>query len=277
MKKRLLITSIVMMLVVAVALSTATYAWFTSATEVTASSISLTAGTSDSSALGIAWATSAGQAGTAAWNAGYGTSITAKAPATAQDHGFQPAAPAALTNSEPAFYTANIDAQGNFKAAGASTDVYRFTENVENEASTLIHIANLAQSGTKSVVLTAAITDPTSGANDGTALIRIAAYVVASSSYTYKGLLGVSADTNNTACGTITGPTGEPVAQQSANSLKTQSTVAGTTGINLGNVDPQTEITVAVYVWLDGATFDEAQSNKQASIALTFTAAEAQA
>ena len=35
MKKRLLITSIVMMLVVAVALSTATYAWFTSNAGVT--------------------------------------------------------------------------------------------------------------------------------------------------------------------------------------------------------------------------------------------------
>ena len=142
---------------------------------------------------------------------------------------------------------------------------------IVDKASTLIHIANLAQSGTKSVVLTATI----DGA--GSELVRIAAYVVASSSYTYKGLLGVSADTNNTACGTITGPTGDPVTQQSANSLKTQSTVAGATGINLGNVDPQTEITVAVYVWLDGATFDEAESNKQASIALTFTAAAAQA
>ncbi|MBP5610323.1 MAG: hypothetical protein J6X72_03185, partial [Clostridia bacterium] len=65
MKKRLLITSIVMMLVVAVALSTATYAWFTSNASVTASTISLTAATNTADALGIGWGTGAtGSAGT---------------------------------------------------------------------------------------------------------------------------------------------------------------------------------------------------------------------
>ena len=58
MKKRLLITSIVMMLVVAVALSTATYAWFTSNASVTASTISMTAATNTAEALGIGWGAS---------------------------------------------------------------------------------------------------------------------------------------------------------------------------------------------------------------------------
>ena len=53
MKKRLLITSIVMMLVVAVALSTATYAWFTSNTTVTVNSLTLTAATMDADAIMI--------------------------------------------------------------------------------------------------------------------------------------------------------------------------------------------------------------------------------
>ena len=53
MKKRLLITSIVMMLVVAVALSTATYAWFTNSSSVTASSVTLSAATMDSAAIMI--------------------------------------------------------------------------------------------------------------------------------------------------------------------------------------------------------------------------------
>ena len=65
MKKRLLITSIVMMLVVAVALSTATYAWFTSNASVTANSISMTAATNTLDALGIGWGEgSTGTAGT---------------------------------------------------------------------------------------------------------------------------------------------------------------------------------------------------------------------
>ena len=46
-----------MMLVVAVALSTATYAWFTSNSYVTASTISLTAATNDADAIAIKWDT----------------------------------------------------------------------------------------------------------------------------------------------------------------------------------------------------------------------------
>ena len=56
MKKRLLITSIVMMLVVAVALSTATYAWFTSNTTVTADAVLLTASTMAEDAILISHA-----------------------------------------------------------------------------------------------------------------------------------------------------------------------------------------------------------------------------
>ena len=55
MKKRLLITSIVMMIVVAVVLSTATFAWFTSNTSVSASTMTLKASVSDAAALGIGW------------------------------------------------------------------------------------------------------------------------------------------------------------------------------------------------------------------------------
>ena len=55
MKKRLLITSIVMMLVVAVALSTATYAWFTSNTQVTASTVTMTAATNENDSIFIKW------------------------------------------------------------------------------------------------------------------------------------------------------------------------------------------------------------------------------
>ena len=57
MKKRLLITSIVMMLVVAVALSTATYAWFTSNAYVSASTVTMTAATNEADSIFIKWDT----------------------------------------------------------------------------------------------------------------------------------------------------------------------------------------------------------------------------
>ena len=267
MKKRLLITSIVMMLVVAVALSTATYAWFTSATEVTASSITMTAGTSSSSALGIAWAPSAGTPSTPAFNNGYGTTITAAAPSAATP-GFQPAAPTALGNSEPEFYTAFIDAQGKFKSTpDTQTPVYRFNDGAQSP-SNLIHVANLAASGSVNVNCTAEITGTNN--NDGAALIRIAIYEVTTvtepspaTTYTYKGLLGASAGSSNTAVGTIT-------ATNSASALLTEST---TTSVSLGGIAAQTEKAYAVYVWLDGATFDEAYSGTSASIILKFATA----
>lgn len=261
MKKRLLITSIVMMLVVAVALSTATYAWFTSSTQVTASSISMTAGTSGSSALGIAWATSTPGEGET-WNSGYGTTITAKQPAAA-GHGFQPAAPAALGNAEPQFYTAFIDSQGEFTADGGTTPVYRFTEDVAQNPSNLIHIANLAASGTTGVNLTATITG--ASGNDGAALIRIAVfeYDLQSPGYTYLGTLSATPGTRNTAVGDI-------VEGNAAAALLTGSTTAT---VSLGTIAGQTEKAFAIYVWLDGALFDEAQGGKVASIALSFSAA----
>ena len=97
MKKRLLITSIVMMLVVAVALSTATYAWFTNSNSVTASSVSLTAKTSDNTALGIGWS-----------GAGAGSELTV----SLSNASIDPMAPADLTANtteyDVAFNTATI-------------------------------------------------------------------------------------------------------------------------------------------------------------------------
>jgi len=104
MKKRLLITSIVMMLVVAVALSTATYAWFTSNDQVTASTVNITAATSDGSALGIGWSS-----GTAS------TYIVANNASGA----FKPMAPLNLTNDTTTdsvtFYTATTKSEGGIE------------------------------------------------------------------------------------------------------------------------------------------------------------------
>ena len=321
MKKRLLITSIVMMLVVAVALSTATYAWFTSNVQVTANSITMTAGTSQSSALGIAW--SRGASGSS-FNANYTTDIDSVSPelTTSQAGGFQPAAPISLGNAAPTFKTAFIDAQGNFQTDGVDTDVYRFANYVDSTAasnandvySNLIHVANLAQSGDQTLYLTANITQHyiattaqdiadtthytyynaskeaisvtdgeaigTAGykletGKDGTALIRIAVFEVSGSTYTYKGLLSKTAAVDgedegdevdpNTAVGAI--GEGDP-----ASDLVTAATV---TELNLGTIGAQTDKAYAIYVWLDGAAFDEAQSTKTADIALKFATSSA--
>ena len=95
-----------MMHVVAVALSTATYAWFTSNTKVEASTISLTAATSTGAAFGIAWT-----------NENYGTTLADVTTPVAGS--FKPLVPATYsteTNSETTtavrFATATIKQVG---------------------------------------------------------------------------------------------------------------------------------------------------------------------
>ena len=310
MKKRLLITSIVMMLVVAVALSTATYAWFTSNDAVTANSVSLTAATSDQSALGIAWAKSANTTFTPAFNNDYGTYVT---PYTFTGY-IQPAAPAALDiTTAPQFYTAFIDAQGKFKSTPTvETPVYRFANNSDTAAtgySNQIHIANLAQAGSKTVYLTATITgklvaiDATANDNTGE--------VADPTNYTYYGADRVALETQPAANTKVTtgykelkadglaliriavyevnnttytykgllssdgnGSTkdtavGEIVSGNSALALYTNG-FASTTELNLGSFAAQQDKGYAIYIWMDGEELDEAQGGKAADITLTF-------
>ena len=170
MKKRLLITSIVMMLVVAVALSTATYAWFTSNANVTASTISMTASTSTAPSLGISWV-----------DGNYGTSITAVGP-TAPDPEhevagdvFAPACPADLTKgttlSTVEFNTAlATPANGGdmvFLANGTATDVYTWRDATH----TSFFLKNLSPSNQiNTVTMNVNIT------GDGASLIRVGVF-----------------------------------------------------------------------------------------------------
>ena len=155
MKKRLLITSIVMMLVVAVALSTATYAWFTSNAAVTASSLTMTAATNNAASIGISWT-----------NGSFGTSISASSPAGGVK--FAPAAiksataNAALASEvwssatvrevagDPTFNTAYTTtlSGGVFTNVAAEAGenpsrlAYMYTDGAENTPSTTVYIKN---------------------------------------------------------------------------------------------------------------------------------------
>ena len=189
MKKRLLITSIVMMLVVAVALSTATYAWFTSNATVSASSISLTAATSSAPALGISWT-----------DGNYTTSITATAP-NGETVKFSPVAPETLstsgtiTDSTVVFKTAvthSVAGDFVFNEAGEvpTNGAYTWT----NGSQTSFFIKNLSPSNTISTItMTATITDvDTTDDVDASKLLRVGVFKYNSSTTKYE-LLGVLA------------------------------------------------------------------------------------
>lgn len=177
MKKRLLITSIVMMLVVAVALSTATYAWFTSNAKVEASNISISAQTSNAPSLAIAWGAAEPTFGTAL------TSINAPA-------AFYPIAPATLdiegddqSLASQNYYSATIrtEGQATFNAAGLATwaegsaannatPYYLSTGSGENEIKTIILKNNSTVTNMSAVTISADIT------GSAAKLVRIAVY-----------------------------------------------------------------------------------------------------
>ena len=137
MKKRLLITSIVMMLVVAVALSTATYAWFTNSSSVTASSVTLSAATMDNAAIMIS---------KTANNSGLSNLVSLDSLTNA----LYPATPNAantLTAQTPTF--ANLEIQGD----GTAT-VKELPANTQSYYSDTVYVYN---KGASSATLTIAI------------------------------------------------------------------------------------------------------------------------
>ena len=182
MKKRLLITSIVMMLVVAVALSTATYAWFTSNATATATSITMKATTSTAPALGISWI-----------DGNYGTEINPVITdyATTETYVFSPVAPATLsktgtiTDSTVVFNTSTTySSAGDFKfgANGAAAPAQATYTLTDGSGHTSFFLKNLSTANALTGTLSMSATITGTGAD----LIRVGVFVYNSTSEKYE-------------------------------------------------------------------------------------------
>ena len=304
MKKRLLITSIVMMLVVAVALSTATYAWFTSNSGVTASTVTLTAATNDAAALGISWTNS--NYGTEIIDAVSGTSATL-IPMTPIAYTVGTTVATADTENKIAFNTATIrsDATENalvFGADGSTAIPYVWNDGEgSGKGHTSFFVKNLAPANTTNltVTITANITGhyiaiSSSEATDTTNYDYFDAqkapiatpgenvssgFKVAKSNA--KDLVRVAIFVNDTlltvlandtatdtrakvAKGAIT--SGTPIATYAAGAADATSATTGATF----TLNANTSAEIVVMMWLDGALFDETRSTETADIALSF-------
>ena len=190
MKKRLLITSIVMMLVVAVALSTATYAWFTSNATVNATSINLTAATNADASIGISWT-----------NGNYGTSISAD---TTGISALKPTsistnvADTAWANnlwSSATMYQSNSKSYFNTVTTGADALAYTWHDDSETP-NTEFYINNGSSANSiTSITMTAQVAQADGATNDASKFIRIAVfkYNTTSSNYELKAILGGAA------------------------------------------------------------------------------------
>ena len=233
MKKRLLLTSIVMMIVVAVVLSTATYAWFTSNASVTASTVTLTAESSGGTALGIGWLD-----GTT------GTTITDFAD---------------VTWSGATTYTDGGVAK--FNTPYASVSPYQYNGTVDANIKDTFYIENLSTANTIStIVLTL------SDVADTNTLLRVGVFTssTANGTYTLRGVLGADEDLD-TEWGEITAK-GQVVADLCDDE------VATVTSIEFTNLSAQGKIFFKVVAWLDGVVLDDTTAESTSTLGLNFLA-----
>jgi len=258
MKKRLLITSIVMMLVVAVALSTATYAWFTSNAAVTASSITLTAESNAGASIGIAWGTDE-----------LASAITAQGPAEGAK--FAPMAPATCEEGVTAvgvqFQTATIKSSAGEYVFNGPTNTSAFAyQSASNQ--TFFRVANTSSSNNASVQM--ALT----GATDSADLLRIGVFTSATSDGAYKlaKVLSVTAG-EEVAYGTIV--SGNAVDELVADGQEYET--ASTYTFPLANLTTGTGSVLyfKVIVWMDGYALNDATASSVGTFGFSFTATKA--
>ena len=291
MKKRLLITSIVMMLVVAVALSTATYAWFTSNANVTASSVSFTAATSTADAIAIAWT----------GNNNPGTTLAPAANAGTAMQPMVPTLPIVAQTTSTAFaasFTTGTLYSNNGVATFNTADSYTANpvtwetndnngEEAGGSSAASFYIKNLSLAkSVNNINVKAEITDAEGANNTGaSALVRVAIFTkdlgtngatAASGNYLLRGILSKTAGYAST--GAVSGN----AVQDTAINENGIATTAAATGFNICKIEnndqalaADSQVDVVVIVWMDGEALTDSTAGKQANVALTFSAVTA--
>ena len=310
MKKRLLITSIVMMLVVAVALSTATYAWFTSNANVTATTLTMTAAINEAPALEISYVDTEGT-----WL------TTIAAVSDTPEGGFKPAAPETLTlhADAPATTGTYFSAltwknatvvNGKFNADVTSGNQYVWHDAASAHTSFFLHNASTAN-GISGITMTATISGAAASfiriavfKNDGSDNFELygiisngelytlaTAYDGGATYYTTDGTVQTIADAEAFAAAgqlyTKTAVTSVATGTVAANGSLVSSNISNqnicTTSVALGDLDVNDnaqggddQMELKVVVWMDGASLNDdtaGSTGKVSSISLNFAAA----
>lgn len=264
MKKRLLITSIIMMLVVALTLSTATYAWFTSNTTVTASTITLNAESGAGVALGIGWL-------------GGPTSTLIEANTGSN---YKPMVPSALVvdngNNTPTNFnsvtwsgaTTYVDGVAKFNAPyNPAPTPYQYNGDVADESVYVFYIENLSQAN-----IISSITMTLSGVTDTNNLVRVAVFTSNTeggngNDYVLKAVLSDTANLD-TEWGTILAA-GQVVSDLCADGDE----VSTVTSYVITNLEAQAKVYFKVVVWLDGVALDDSTASSSCTLGLNFQAA----
>lgn len=256
MKKRLLITSVVMMLVIALSLSTATYAWFTSNANVQATTITLTANSSDGTALGIGWL--GGNAGTI---------ITANGASI-----YNPMVPSELDVDTTDFDDVTWSGATTYVDEGVdkfntpyspAPSPYQYNGDLDEDTVYIFYIENLSQANTISTV-----TMTLSNVDDASDLLRVAVFTSSTSdgTYTLKAVFGKEEDMN-TEWGVISAK-GDVVADLCDDGDE----IPTVTSLAISNLAPQGKVYFKVVAWLDGVALNDTTAQSTTTLGLSFQA-----
>jgi len=267
--KSLFISTVAMVVMLIVALSVGTFAWYTSQNEISTQSVTVAATTTDASAIGIGWTTSA-EASTVELKAG---TVRPMIPQT------KPA-----TNSETEALTFNeallkTNALGELEISDISdTSVpWKQQENIVEEAATTLYVNNLDINSAIKVTPKVTIPDAAATGDKLGPLLRVALFHKTATENVYLGTWGSDAPNKAYALKMKTaGEAGAPLTGSPdqitvmANEFNvTGSGTAGSVQISLtGGGSAQ----ILIYAWLEGTKLTMANMNfDAAAFTVTFT------
>lgn len=272
MKKSMVVTTIVMVLLLVVALSTATFAWYTSNNQANATATELTSATSSSANIALGWSATANTT-TVTFEAG--TNLVPMVPFWSADDAdtadVNEALPTKGTSAAPSFLTATLQNNGGtytFKENAGSATPWRQKEGNVAEGGTAaetLYAINYNTAQDVTVTVSATFTaDTAEGALDIKDLIRVAVVVdgkyigtLGNGSMSYAKLEGTAWQGKESSDATTTVSCDEDVTF----------TIAKAPDAN-GKA-----VTVALYAWLDGVQLGDSLAGAKASFALSFVAA----
>lgn len=256
MKKSTLISTLAMVVIVALALTTATFAWYTANNEVTANS-SATAATASDANLAI----------------GTSSNPTTSTPIVLNNSAnLAPMAPKTdwktATGSETTFGTAKGDLYSSAITAGANATFTTSPTAASTPITGKLFVKNLSAGA--SVNLTVALTATTiDGVTDGTGMLRVAIFTGASDAAKYEGLLAVGSNP-------VT-KWGEIQADKAVSAMEATSVAAAASLTNFVTLGANTtgasdaEVEINYIAWLDGELLDTDHQGAGCNFVLTFT------
>ncbi|MBO5305044.1 MAG: hypothetical protein J6A99_05165 [Clostridia bacterium] len=263
-KRSMIITTVLMVVVLVVAISTSTFAWYTAASNGTASEAHLVAANSSSANIALGW--------TATSTA---TSITFDA----TEKQINPAAPAvAGVIGETAFadyklYTSTLSASNKFNGNGTETEAWTVKENGGDATS--FYVINNNQNAGTTVTMTInyaadVADDPATDDVDETVTYsnnnKLVVAVFVDGKYA-----GIFCNTGNGyACGSI-------VSDADANTVTKNETVDTQITFSLGAkvADSTNYAVITVKAWLDGIELNQDYANQKAAFSFTFQGSDA--